>query len=352
MAATTVEGATPMMAQYRALKEAHPDCLLFFRLGDFYELFFEDAHAAAPVLDIALTRRPRQGEDDIPMCGVPVHSVESYIERLIRRGFKVAICEQVESPEEARRRGGHKALVRRDVIRVVTPGTLTEDSLLDPRRNNYLAAIARSQGAYALAWLDVSTGDFRTQPITPANLPAELARLEPGELLVPEPLLDSDELPSGWCDGARMTPLPSIRFESVAGERRLKEAFGVAALDAFGRFGRAELGACGALVDYVELTQKGRLPHLAPPRRVEPGSHMVIDGATRRNLELLTTLAGERKGSLLDAIDRTVTGAGGRLLAARIAAPLANPAEIHRRLDAVEALVEDGALRADLRAGL
>ena len=344
--------ASPMIAQYQALKAEHPGCLLFFRMGDFYELFFEDAQAAAPALDIALTKRGRHQGDDIPMCGVPVHSAESYLERLIRKGFKVAICEQTEDPALARRRGA-KSLVRRDVIRVVTPGTLTEDSLLDARQHNFLAALGRSQQALALAWLDISTGEFLTGAVVDGTLAAELARIAPGELLLPEGLLEAEALRPLWRDFEdRLTPLPDRDFDSSAGERRLKASFGVAALDGFGAFSRAELGASGALIGYVELTQKGRLPQLAPPRRLAPGSHLLIDAATRRNLELLTSLTGERQGSLLAAIDRTVTGAGGRLLAARLAAPLASAAPIRRRLEAVQALVDEPDLRTDLRAAL
>jgi DNA mismatch repair protein MutS len=341
-----------MIAQYQACKAEHPDCLLFFRMGDFYELFFEDAQKAAPALDIALTKRGRHQGDDIPMCGVPVHSAESYLERLIRHGFKVAICEQIEEPAAARRRGA-KSLVERAVIRVVTPGTLTEDSLLEARRHNFLAALGRSQQALALAWLDISTGDFLTGPVEGGTLAAELARIGPGELLLPERLLDAEALKAAWRElGERLTPLPDREFDSLAGERRLKVSFGVAALDGFGAFSRAELGAAGALLGYVEVTQKGRLPRLAPPRRVAPGTHLLIDAATRRNLELLANLSGERQGSLLAAIDRTVTGAGGRLLAARLAAPLARAEPIRRRLDAVQALLDDPALRADLRQAL
>ncbi len=350
--ATGGDRTTPMIAQYQALKAEHPECLLFFRLGDFYELFFEDAQAAAPALDIALTKRGRQGDDDIPMCGVPVHSAEGYLERLIRQGFKVAICEQTEDPAVAKRRGA-KAIVQRAVVRVVTPGTLTEDSLLEARRNNFLAALAQRQGALALAWLDISTGDFLTEPLTGGGLPAALARVEPGELLVPDALFHAEALAPALADWRqRLSPLADREFDSVNGERRLKACFGVEALDGFGSFERAELGACGALIGYVELTQKGRVPRLAPPRRVMPGSQMVIDGATRRNLELLSSLTGERQGSLLAAVDRTVSGAGGRLLAARLAAPLAEVAPIRRRLDAVEALLDRPELRQELRAAL
>ncbi len=344
--------ATPMIAQYQALKAEHPECLLFFRMGDFYELFFEDARQAAPALDIALTRRGRHGDDDVPMCGVPVHSAEGYLERLIKKGFKVAICEQTEDPAAAKKRGP-KSVVRREVIRLVTPGTLTEDSLLQARRHNFLAAIASSQKKLALAWLDMSTGEFLNEPIGDGGLGAALARIEPGELLIADGLFGEGafrERLQDWDD--RLSPLPDHDFDSQRGERRLQNTFDVKALDGFGQFSRAELGACGALINYVELTQKGRLPRLSPPRRIVPGSHMIIDAATRRNLELLGSLAGERQGSLLAAVDRTVTGAGGRLLATRLATPLAEVEPILRRLAAVQALVEDGDLRADIRASL
>ena len=344
--------ATPMIAQYQTLKATHPECLLFFRMGDFYELFFEDAKQAAPALDIALTKRGRHGDDDIPMCGVPVHSAEGYLERLIKKGFKVAICEQTEDPAEAKKRGP-KSVVKREIIRLVTPGTLTEDSLLEARRHNFLAALALSQKKLGLAWLDMSTGEFLTEPIVNGGLGPALARIEPGELLVADALFGDDafrERLLEWDD--RLSPLPDRDFLSQTGERRLQESFDVKALDGFGQFSRAELGACGAIINYVELTQKGRLPRLSPPRRIMPGTHMVIDAATRRNLELLSSLNGERQGSLLAAVDRTVTGAGGRHLAARLATPLAEAEPVRRRLHAVQALVDDPGLRADLRASL
>jgi len=344
--------ATPMIAQYQALKAEHPACLLFFRMGDFYELFFEDAKQAAPALDIALTKRGRQGDEDIPMCGVPVHSAESYLERLIKKGFKVAICEQTEDPAEAKKRGP-KSVVRREVIRLVTPGTLTEDTLLEARRHNFLAAVASSQKMLGLAWLDMSTGEFLTEPILNGGLSTALSRIEPGELLIADALFGDDafrERLSDWDE--RLSPLPDHDFDSGRGEQRLQKNFDVKALDGFGQFSRAELGACGALINYVELTQKGRLPRLSPPRRVMPGSHMVVDAATRRNLELLSSLTGERQSSLLSAVDRSVTGAGGRLLAARLATPLAEVEPIRRRLDAVQTLVDNPDLRGDIRASL
>ena len=347
---------TPVMAQYHEIKRAHPGCLLFFRMGDFYELFFEDAQAAAPALDIALTRRGRHDGADIPMCGVPVHTVDAYLARLIRAGFKVAICDQIEDPAEARARGA-KGPVKRAVVRVVTAGTLTEDGLLDARRHNYLAGIAEIGGELGLAWLDLSTGSFSLSPTAESSLAADLARIMPGEILVPERLLARPALYEVFGDwkGA-LTPIPNPRFDSETARRRLESFYGVKALDGFGSFGRAEIAAAGALVDYVALTQqvggeKGA-PHLAPPIRVTPDTVMQIDAATRRNLELATTLSGERRGSLISAIDRTLTGSGARLLAEQLAAPLTQPQAIGARLDAVEFMFDRSDLRAELRQRL
>ena len=345
--------ATPMMAQYLDLKAAHPDGLLFYRMGDFYELFFDDAVAAAAALDITLTKRGKHDGADVPMCGVPVHSADAYLTRLIRKGFKVAVCEQAEDPAAARKRGGAKALVAREVVRIVTPGTLTEEALLDARRHNYLAALAEVRGGLALAWLDMSTGDFRSQAVAAEAVGAALARLDPGEILLPEPLLGRADLYETFADWkAALSPLPASRFDSVNGAKRLEALYRVKALEAFGDFSRAEIAACGAVVDYVDQTQKGRLPHLAPPRHLKPGAHMEIDAATRRNLELDRALAGGRAGSLLAAIDRTRTGPGARLLARRLAAPLTDPAEIDARLDLVQHFVEDAAARAGARDAL
>jgi DNA mismatch repair protein MutS len=350
--AEAAQAATPMMAQYLEVKRAHPDCLLFYRMGDFFELFFEDAVAAAKALDIALTQRGKHNGVEVPMCGVPAHSHEAYLARLIRQGYKVALCDQVEDAADARKRGG-KALVRRAVVRVVTPGTLTEDQLLDTRRANYLAALADISGAQGLAWLDMSTGEFFVESVEPARLAASLARLDPQELLLPDRLLQREGLYETWADWkARLTPLPGSRFDSESGRLRLEKFYGVAALDGFGAFGRPEWAAMGALIDYVELTQKGRLPHIAPPRRFLKGSVLEIDAATRRNLELAESLSGERQGSLLVAVDRTLTGAGARLLAARIAAPLTDPEEIGRRLDAVQFLANSERLRQAVRERL
>ena len=346
------EDATPMMAQYLAIKRAHPDCLLFYRMGDFYELFFDDAVKASAALDITLTRRGKHLGEDIQMCGVPVRAYEAYLSRLVRAGFKVAIAEQTEDPAEAKKRGG-KSVVAREVIRLITAGTLTEDNLLDARSHNFLVAVAEAQGAFGLAWVDVSTGDFQMQAVAAKALGAALARLSPGELLLPERLLTQAPLFDLWGDWkAVLTPLASARFDSENARRRLEALYGVGALDGFGAFSRAELAAGGALVDYVELTQKGKLPRLSAPRRLAEGAVMEIDAATRRNLELSETLTGERRGSLLATIDRTVTGAGARLLAARLAAPLTEVAAIERRLDMVAFFVEREPLRAALRGAL
>jgi DNA mismatch repair protein MutS len=344
--------ATPMVEQYRRIKRAHPDGLLLFRLGDFYECFFEDAAVAAKALDIALTRRGRAGDDDIPMCGIPAHAADAYFARLIRKGFKVAVCEQVEDPAAAKKRGA-KAIVERAVVRIITPGTLTEDTLLDARAHNYLAAVARAEGVYALAWIDISTGDVAVAGIAPKALATELARLEPGEILIPETLAADPALTAGLAErAAALTPLAAGRFASDAGERRLKTAYGVAALDGFAAFGRHHLAALGGLIDYVEHTQRGKLPALRPPQLVDHGAILAIDAATRRNLELTRTLAGDRAGSLLAVIDRTLTNGGARRLAAHLAAPLTDVAAIAARLDRVEALVADRDRRQQLRAAL
>ncbi|MGH6954611.1 MAG: DNA mismatch repair protein MutS, partial [Alphaproteobacteria bacterium] len=338
-----------MMAQYLEIKQAYPDCLLFFRMGDFYEMFFDDAVVASEALGIALTRRGKHEGEDVAMCGVPVHAVDGYLARLIKASFRVAVCEQMEDPAEARRRGP-KAPVKREVVRVVTPGTLTEESLLDARRHNYLAAVASAEGTLSLAWLDISTGEFLLQPVLPQGLASALARLQPGEILVPERLLEREELFETYAQWKQvLRPLPSSKFDSESGRARLERLYQVKALVAFGDFGRADVAAAGALVDYVELTQKGRVPRLARPKRQSPGESMEIDQATRRNLELAESLSGERSGSLLAVIDRTVTAAGGRLLLGHLAAPLTDPGAIAGRLDMVGFFVEDAERRRRLR---
>ena len=338
------DAPTPMMAQYLEIKAQHPDALLFYRMGDFYEMFFEDAVAASGALDIALTRRGLHLGQEIPMCGVPVHAAEAYLLTLIRKGFRVAIAEQMEDPAEARRRGA-KAVVRREIVRLVTPGTLTEDALLEARRHNYLAAYAELREAGALAWVDISTGAFRVMACPRARLGTELARLQVREVLLPEGL--AGDLAALVAEaGAVATLRGRASFDSTAAEGRLQRLYGVAALDAFGSFERAELAAMGAVVDYLDLTQRGRLPLMLSPVREAAEDAVQIDAATRRNLEILGALSGGREGSLIEAVDRTVTAAGARLIEARLAAPARDPALIRARLASVRWLHGD-ALRAD-----
>ena len=340
---------TPMMTQYLAIKRAHPDCLLFYRMGDFYEMFFDDAVTASKALDITLTRRGKHDGKDIQMCGVPVHASEAYLSRLIRRGFKVAVCEQMEDPAEAKKRGP-KSLVKRDVVRLVTSGTLTEDTLLDARRNNFLAALADAQGKLGLAWLDMSTGDFLVQPLGRDGLAAGLAGVGAREILVPERLLGRPDLAATLREWAAViTPQPDSLFDSDNARDRLEALYKVKALEAFGDFARAEIAAAGALIDYVALTQKGKLPRLRPPRRLNEGAVMEIDAATRRNLELTQSLGGGTENSLLHTIDRTMTGAGARLLAARLARPLTDPQAINRRFDEVQFFADEPQVRTRLR---
>jgi len=349
---------TPMMEQYVEIKAANPDCLLFYRMGDFYEMFFQDAEVASRALGIVLTKRGKHLGQDIPMCGVPVERADEYLHRLIALGHRVAVCEQMEDPAEAKKRGG-KSVVKRDVIRLVTPGTLTEDTLLDAKRNNYLAAIVRArtsspadEGRFALAFLDISTGEFRLTECDRIGLGAELARLEPGEIIVSDALYGDADLAAMLRALPAVTPLTRDVFDGATAERRLASYFAVATTEAFGTFSRLELTAAAACVTYVERTQIGRRPPLSPPVREAQGTTLAIDAATRANLELMRTLAGERRGSLAAAIDRTVSAAGSRLLAQRLAAPLTDPAAIDARLDAVAALVGDWALCGDARTSL
>lgn len=340
---------TPMMMQYMQVKEQYPDCLVFYRMGDFYELFFDDAINAAAALDITLTKRASKGED-VPMCGVPWHSHENYLARLIRQGYKVAICEQVETPEQAKARDGHKALVRRDVVRVVTQGTLTEDTLLEKNTHNYLAAVTEMGGSFGLAWLDLSTGDFTLQATGLKDLSAALGRLDPGEILVSEKIIQNEHLYDVWAEyKSRLTIQATSRFDAENARKRMETHFGVGTLDSFGGFSRAEIAAAGALLDYIELTQKGKFPRLSAPRQLPTGSVMDIDAATRRNLELTLTMPGERKGSLLHTLDATVTGAGARLLSRHVSMPLTNPADINIRLDMVEFFIQNEQKREGVR---
>jgi DNA mismatch repair protein MutS len=337
----TTAAPTPMMAQYLALKAEAGDCLLFYRMGDFFELFFDDARVAAQVLDIALTARGEHAGEKVPMCGVPVHAATAYLQRLIKAGHRVAIAEQTESPEAARKARGSKALVNRAIVRVVTAGTLTEETLLDARAANWCVAVGEAAGGVAIAAADVSTGRFEVVELAPDQVAAELARLGAAEVVCVE-----------GSDWPATTFRPRGEFDSHAGEARLKRLFGVATLDGFGLASRPALAAAGGLVAYLDYAAKGALPFLRPPVVHAASGAMAIDAATRESLELTRTASGDRRGSLLDAVDRTVTGAGARLLAADIGAPLMDRAGIDARLDLVRAFHDDGGLREVTRGSL
>lgn len=341
------DSATPMMAQYLEIKAAHPDALLFYRMGDFFEMFFDDAIAASAALDIALTKRGKHRGEDIQMCGVPVHAAEGYLLTLIRKGFRVAIAEQLEDPSEAKKRG-YKAVVRRDVVRLVTPGTLTEDSLLDARRHNFLAAFAEVRDQGALAWVDISTGAFSVMACPLVRLGPELARLAPKEVLI----ADGSDRVHGQIvseSGASLTPLSRVAFDSTNGERRLCGLFRVASLDAFGTFSRAEISAMAALAEYLDITQKGNLPLLRPPVQENAGEAMQIDATTRRSLELTHAMAGGRAGSLLSTIDRTVTPGGARLMERRLSSPSCALPVIMGRQAVVAWMLDQSGIAQDLR---
>ncbi len=357
-APTAMEDArvTPMMAQYMEIKAANPDSLLFYRMGDFYEMFFRDAEIAARALAITLTKRGKHLGEDIPMCGVPVHAADDYLQKLISLGHRVAVCEQTEDPAEAKKRGA-KSVVRRDVVRLVTPGTLTEDRLLEAGRNNYLLALTRNRASslddaatFGMAWIDISTGAFLVTEADPQTLAADLARIDPREIVVADHLLDDGGLRRLLDDHpASLSPVPRALFDGSTAIDRLSRYFGVKTLDGFGIFSRIELSAASGALSYVEKTQLGERPPLDPPSRETGSNRMLIDPATRANLELMRTLSGEKSGSLLAAIDRTVTGAGSRLLASRLAGPLMDTAEIHDRQDAVELFTNETMLRERVR---
>jgi DNA mismatch repair protein MutS len=334
------DAQTPMMAQYHRLKAEAGDALLFYRMGDFFELFFDDAKAAAATLDIALTKRGADGGEPVPMCGVPVHAAEGYLARLIRAGHRVAIAEQTESPAEARKARGSKALVERAIIRLVTPGTLTEETLLDSGSTNWLAAVARTGDDWAIAAADISTGRFELIACGPGELKSELARLSPAETIA------ADKVPGIAATAGKGG------FDSIEGERALKQRFGVATLDGFGSPGRAELAAAGGLLAYLDVTQKQAAAFLAAPRRVARSEHMAIDTATRDSLEICRTQTGSLAGSLLATIDRCVTAPGRRLLASDLSAPLTDERSIEARLALVQWLYEEPLRRERLRDAL
>ena len=342
----------PGMAQYMEIKAAYQDYLLFYRMGDFYELFFDDALKASKALDIVLTKRGQYKGADVPMCGVPFHAYEGYMARLIKQGFKVAICEQTEDPAEARKRGS-KSVVKREVIRLVTPGTITEDTLLDSRKNNYLLAISKVNGAFGLAWVDLSTGEFHTQELSvnSANEATELygvlTRLLPEEILLADSLLENPDLFQLFNEyREKLSVLPQARFNSENAKKQILEFFAVQTLDAFGSFSKAEIMSAGIVLDYLQTTQKIQLPRLNRPVKVLSNRYMEIDAATRHNLDLLE---GPKGTTLISVMDRTVSGGGARMLSARLAAPLLNAAEINERLDVVEFFYKHHDLRQSIR---
>ena len=333
------------------IKSDYSEALLFYRMGDFYELFFEDAKVAANALDIALTKRGKHSGEDIPMCGVPHHSAENYIYTLINKGFRVAICEQMESPEEAKKRG-YKAVVKREVVRLVTPGTLTEDNLLDAKKSNYLASYSLVHKEASVSWIDISTGSFYISSITPEKLGSELTRLSPSEILLSEDLANAHrDLAEEF--GISVTELGNSAFDSSSARERLKKIFNVETVDGLGTFNRAELSSMGAIIEYLQITQKGKLPMLSRPRRELNSSFMTIDTATRKNLELTKGLSsGNKSGSLLSVIDHTLTSGGARLLEKRVSAPSTNLDEIEKRLNGLDFMIADPSLSSSLRSEL
>jgi DNA mismatch repair protein MutS len=341
---------TPMLQQYLEIKEQHPECLLLFRLGDFYELFFQDAIKAAPALDIVLTRRGKKDDQDIPMCGIPFHAADSYIARLIQKGFKVALCEQLETPEDAKKRGA-KSVVRRDVVRILTPGTLTEETLLESRQNNFLLSIVKKGEIFGIASVDISTGYFALECASINILDAVLMRLMPKEILISQTLADVfvKEL-SPWKQ--LLSPQPDSRFDAQNAHKKLIETFHVSTMEGFGNFSEAEIIAGGSILDYIALTQKGKIPALTPPRQILSQEHLHIDASTRQSLELHQTLRGEYKGSLLQTIDRTLTAAGGRLLSQRLSNPLTNLQAIQERLSSITWLMKNPPILDALRSVL
>jgi len=350
----TASKLTPMMSQFMSIKaQAGDEALLFYRMGDFYELFFDDAVRASAALDIALTKRGKYAGKDIPMCGVPVHASETYLQRLIKKGFRVAVCEQTEDPKEAKKRGS-KSVVRREIVRLVTPGTLTEDNLLDARGRNLIVALSKSlSGDYALAWADISDGLFELCALPMSRLAGEVAALTPRELLLPERLYqDPDFMQSLPLDGIALTPQPNSKFDARSGERRLKARFDIGSLDGLGDFSRAEISAAGALLDYLELTQAGSPVQLSAPKQAQTAGFLAIDSATRASLEIDRTQKGTRKGSLLSVIDRTVTGAGAREFADRLNRPLVDLQAIKSRQDAVSFFMSEEDIRRTLRGHL
>ena len=350
---------TPMMEQYIEIKAANEEYLLFYRMGDFYELFFDDAVTASQALGITLTKRGKLKDEDIPMCGVPVHSSDEYLHKLIEKGFKVAVCEQTEDVAETKKRGP-KSVVRREVVRRVTPGTITEESLLTAETNNFLSAVCQlkptsetDSGVYGLATIDISIGSFQVAELTFIDLATELSRVDPKEIIVPQELENDVKLRKIFESlTGLVTATTKSFFDSVSAKKRIAEFFNVKEIEGFGQFSRAELAAAAGAISYIELTQLEERPALNPPQKTDIAATMLIDSATRANLELTKTLSGDRVGSLLASIDRTVTSGGSRMLAARLSAPLIDPTMIANRLDSVTWFLNNSSIRDNLRIAL
>ncbi len=341
---------TPMMAQYKQIKNQYEDALLFYQMGDFYEMFCEDAIAASEALDIALTKRGKGESGNVPMCGVPLHSADRYLQLLIQKGFRVAVCVQTETPAEARKRG-HKAVVEREVVRLITPGTLTEDSLLDAKRHNYVAAVHNIRNEYSLAWTDISSGELHVTNFPPVRLAPQLAKIAATEILHRESLIPQAITILKEACGS-VTPLADIHFDSQHGKKRIEELFQVGSLDAFGEFSRSECSALGALIAYLEMTQHGKLPLLQPPQREYHDDTLQIDAATRKNLEITQNLAGERDNTLLSVLDDTKTASGARLLEKWLRTPSTNLGTITRRQKEVTLFLKNSDIRTKLRSRL
>jgi DNA mismatch repair protein MutS len=343
---TNITSITPMMQQYLEAKAAHQDCLLLFRMGDFYELFFEDAVTAAPVLEIALTRRGKQQDQEIPMCGVPYHSAENYINKLIKNGYKVAICEQLESPEEAKKRGS-KTVVNRDVVRIVTPGTLTEDNLLEGKTSNYLSAITFRDQEAAIAYVDLSTLEFYTITSSLDLLTANLARISPSEIIVTDDVFNNKKLVEQLAEWKpKFVTFVNSLFEYKKNYNKLKDNFSLHNIESLGSFTNNQVSACGALIEYLCITQCKDKIILNFPKVILPSEYMIIDNTARKNLELF--YSENTKYSLIKIIDRTVTNSGGRLLRKYLSQPLTNIGKINARLNLVEFFVTEESLRQHL----
>lgn len=338
---------SPMMERYQEVKAENPGSLLFFRMGDFYELFYDDAEVAAGILGLTLTSRDKNSPNPVAMAGFPYHQLDNYLQKLIQTGFRVAICDQVEDPKKA------KGLVRREVTRVVTPGTITEDELLDPRTSNFIACVAPSGSVLGLAWLELSTGRFLISEVEPALLQDELARIRPAECIVPEDDANDTQQHVTRADlgGPVLTPRPAWCFAHDETRRQLREHFGTKTLEGFDADEESpSVTAAGALLDYVRETQRSALGHITRLETWRRHRFMIIDEATRRSLELTSTMRdGRREQSLLGVIDETKTPMGARLLADWLSNPLTDLHQITQRLDAVEELVSNVTLRDELR---